>query len=104
MISDLVDLTDLTDAFPSFGLNVSSEEREQLTKEIDLAYQESLKADEQKTATSKEENHNTINFDPDLDVIEKSNINNKEASEYVMKDVKEFFQNPVLPKKSLWFQ
>ena len=30
--------------------------------------------------TSKEENHNTITSDPDLDVIEKSNINNKEAT------------------------
>ena len=57
MISDLVDLTDLTDAFPSFGLNVSSEEREQLTKEMDLAYQESLMTDKLKTLTIKEENH-----------------------------------------------
>ena len=80
MISDLVDLTDLPDAFPSFSLIGSSEEREQLTKEIDLAYQESLKADELKTVTSKEEIHNAINFDPDLDVIEKSNINNEEAT------------------------
>ena len=80
MISDLVDLTDLPDAFPSFYFIGSSEEREQLIKEIDLAYQESLKADELKTVTSKEENHNTINFDPDLDVIEKSNINNEEAT------------------------
>ena len=80
MISDLVDLTALPDAFPSFSLIGSSEEREQLTKEIDLAYQESLKADELKTVTSKEENHNTINFDPDLDVTEKSNINNEEAT------------------------
>ena len=68
MISDLVDLTDLPDTFPSFSLIGSSEEREQLTKETDLAYLESLKADELKTVTSKEENHNTINFDPDLDV------------------------------------
>ena len=44
-ISDLVDLTDLPDAFPSFSLIGSSEEREQLSKEIDLAYQESLRAD-----------------------------------------------------------
>ena len=80
MISDLVNLTDLPDAFPSFSLIGSSEEREQLSKEIDLAYQESLKGDELKTVTSKEENHNTINFDPDLDVIEKSNINNEEAT------------------------
>ena len=80
MISDLVDLTDLPDAFPSFSLIGLSEEREQRTKKIDLAYQESLKADELKTVTSKEENHNTINFEPDLDVIEKSNINNEEAT------------------------
>ena len=80
MISDLVDLTDLPDAFPSFYFIGSSEETEQLIKEIDLAYQESLKADELKTMTSKEEIHNTINFDPDLDVIEKSNINNEEAT------------------------
>ena len=80
MITDLVDLTDFPDTFPSFSLIGSSEERGQLTKEIDLAYQESLKADELKTVTSKEENHNTINFDPDLDVIEKSNINNEEAT------------------------
>ena len=53
MISDLVDSTDLPDAFPSFRLIGSSEEREQLTKETDLAYQESLKADELKTVTSK---------------------------------------------------
>ena len=39
-----------------------------------------MKADELKTVGSKEENHNTINFDPDLDVIEKSNINNEEAT------------------------
>ena len=58
----------------------SSEEREELTKEIDLAYQESLNANELKTLTSKEENHNMINFDPDLDVINKSNINNEEAT------------------------
>ena len=44
MISELVDLTDLSEAFPSFSLIGLSEEREQLTKEIDLAYQESLKA------------------------------------------------------------
>ena len=80
MISDLVDLTDLPDAFPSFYFLGSSEEREQLIKEIDLAYQESLKADELKTMTSKEEIHNAINFDPDLDVIEKSNINSEEAT------------------------
>ena len=80
MISDLVDLTDLPDAFLSFYFLGSSEEREQLIKEIDLAYQESLKADELKTMTSKEEIHNAINFDPDLDVIEKSNINNEEAT------------------------
>ena len=49
---------------------------EQLTKEIDFAYQECLKADKLKTVTSKEENHNVINFDPDVDIIEKSNINN----------------------------
>ena len=70
-ISDFVDLTDLPDAFPSFSLIGSSEEREQLTKEIDFAYQESLKTDKLKTVTSKEENHNTINFDPDVDVREK---------------------------------
>ena len=80
MITDLVDLTDFPDTFPSFSLIGSSEERGHLTKEIDLAYQESLKADELKTVTSKEENHNTINFDPDLDVTEKSNINNEEAT------------------------
>ena len=48
MISDLVDLTDLSEAFPSCSLISLSEEREQLTKEIDLAYQESLKADKLK--------------------------------------------------------
>ena len=75
----MIDLTDLLDAFPIILIG-SSGEREQLTKEIDLAYQESLKTDELKTVTSKEENHNTINFDPDLDIIEKSNINNEKAT------------------------
>ena len=79
-ISDLFDLTDLPDAFPSFSLIGSSEERVQLTNEIDLAYQESLKADKLKTVTSKEENRNTINFYPDVDVIEKSNINNNDEA------------------------
>ena len=49
MISDLVNLTDLPDVFPSFSFIGPSEEMEQLTKEIDLAYQESLKADKLKT-------------------------------------------------------
>ena len=80
MISHLADLTNLPDAFPSFGLIGSLEEREQLTKKTDLAYQESLKANKLKTVTSKEENHNTINFDIDVDVIEKSNINNNEEA------------------------
>ena len=80
MISDLVNLTDLPDAFPSFSLIGSSEEREQLTKEIDLADQESLKIDKLKTVTSNEENHNTISFDPDVDVMKKSNINNNEEA------------------------
>ena len=39
-----------------------------------------MKADELKTVTSKKENNNAINFDPDLDVIEKSNTNNEEAT------------------------
>ena len=49
MISDLVNLTDLPDVLPSFSFIGPSEEMEQLTKEIDLAYQESLKADKLKT-------------------------------------------------------
>ena len=78
---------------------------EQLTKEIDLAYQESLKADKLKTVTSTEENHNTINLDPGLDVIEKSNTNNKKRLQnYLTKDVKECLRNPVLLRKSLWLQ
>ena len=80
MINDLVDFTDLPDAFLSFSFIGSSEEREQLTKEIDLAYQESLKADKLKTVTSKEENHNAINFDPDVDVTKKSNTNNNDEA------------------------
>ena len=75
-----LDLTDLPDPFPSFSLISSSEEREQLTKEIDLTYQESLKADKLTTVTSKEEDYNTINFDPGVDVIEKSNINNNDEA------------------------
>ena len=55
---DLVDLTDFPDAFRSFSLIGSSGERAQLTKEIDLAYHESLKADQLKTETIKEEDHN----------------------------------------------
>ena len=50
MISDLlVDLTDLPDAFPNFSFIGLSEEMEQLNNEIDLAYQESLKAYKLKT-------------------------------------------------------
>ena len=30
--------------------------------------------------TSKEENHNVINFDPEVDIIEKSNINNNDKA------------------------
>ena len=75
-----LDLTDLPDPFPSFSLISSSEEREQLTKEIDLTYQESLKADKLTTVTSKEEDYNTINFDPGVDVIEKSNISNNDEA------------------------
>ena len=75
-----LDLTDLPYPFPSFSLISSSEEREQLTKEIDLTYQESLKADKLTTVTSKEEDYNTINFDPGVDVIEKSNISNNDEA------------------------
>ena len=96
-----LDLTDLPDPFPSFSLISSSEEREQLTKEIDLTYQESLKADKLTTVTSKEEDYNTINFDPGVDVIEKRTT---KLHEYVMQDVKECFQNPVLLRNSLSFQ
>ena len=38
MICDLLDLTDLPDAFPSFSLIGSSKESEQLTTEIDLCW------------------------------------------------------------------
>ena len=38
MINDLVDLTNLQDVFPSFRLIGSSEEREELNKETDLAF------------------------------------------------------------------
>ena len=81
MISHLVNLTDLPDAYPSFSLSGLSEGREQLSRETDLAYQESLKSDKLKTVTRKNENHKSINFDTDVEVIEKSNINNnKEAT------------------------
>ena len=68
----MVDLTDLPDAFPSFSLIGSSKESEQLTTEIDLTDQESLKVNKLKTVTGKEENHNTISFDTDVDVIKKA--------------------------------
>ena len=45
----LVDLTDLPDGFPNFSFIGLSEEMEQLNNEIDLAYQESLKAYKLKT-------------------------------------------------------
>ena len=77
-ISDLVGSNNLPDAFPSFSVFGSSEDREHIIKEIDFAYQKSLRVDNLKTLTNKEENHNTINFNLEVDVIEKSNINSNE--------------------------
>ena len=54
-----------------------------------------MQADELKTVTSKEENHNTINFYSELDVIEESNINNEEATQ-----VRNARRKKVLPEPS----
>ena len=54
--------------------------------------------------TSKEENHNVINFDPEVDIIEKSNINNNDKATRIRnQEVEEGFQNPVLLRNSLSF-
>ena len=102
MIGDLLGLTDLLDTFPNFSFIGSSEEREQLAKEVDHAYQESLKADKLKTMTNTEENHNTINLDPGVDVIKKNNINNnKEATRIRNARCKRVPQKPIASEENV---